>query len=204
MDYQKKYPRPEYRINIEMSLILSLVLLIILLIVFPTYKFNSIKNKEVRINILVEDIPITKQGIYRPPPPKPAVPIPSEDESIPEDETIEETYLNFDVKPLASSGNYEGFGNSAYRPPRPISEVIPEYPKEDYKNGVTGVVKLHVKVNSSGRVVEVVVLENTTNSRRCATAAQKAAYQCRYIPGYNGSDPIVCWTTRLITFSIPR
>ena len=204
MVYVTKNKNSYYRIAIKKSLIIALSLLIILLLLYPTYNPKNVKKKIVHINIVVEDIPITKQGIYRPPPPKPAIPIPTEEESVPEDETIEETNLNFDVSPFISSGTYEGFGSLSYIPPRPVAEVIPEYPKGDYKKGITGTVKLHVKINSNGKVVDVVVLENTTSSNRCAEAAMKAAYQCRYIPARRGNKTISCWTTRLIKFDIPK
>jgi len=204
MGYFKKKQSPEYRTNIEKSLTITLFIIIIIFILFPTFNFEYNEEKVVHLNIIVEDIPITKQGAYRPPPSKPAVPIPAEDESIPEDETIEVTNLDFKLSLPASPGGYEGFGVSSYVPPRPIAEVIPEYPKEDYKNGVTGVVKLHININSQGNVIEVIVLENTTNSELCAESAQKAASQCLYIPARSGNSHVSCWTTRLITFSIPK
>ena len=204
MGYFKKKQSPGYRINIEKSFTITLFIIIIIFILFPTYNFKLNKKKVVHLNIIVEDIPITKQGAYRPPPQKPAVPIPAEDESIPEDETIEVTNLDFKLSLPASPGGYEGFGVSSYVPPRPITEVIPEYPKEDYKKDVTGVVKLHININSQGKVIEIIVLENTTNSERCAESAKKAAFQCLYIPARRANKSVSCWTTRLITFSIPK
>ena len=124
-------------------------------------------------------------------------------ELIIEDETIEETELNFDVQPLTSADGYPGVG-APFIPPRPITEVIPEYPREDFKNGITGVVKLHVKVNERGKVIDVVVLENTTGSERCAAAARKAAFRGSYLPARQGSKPITTWTVRIITFDLPR
>ena len=98
----KKKQSPGYRINIEKSFALTLFIIIIVFILFPTYNFELNKKKVVHLNIIVEDIPITKQGAYRPPPQKPAVPIPAEDESIPEDETIEVTNLDFKLSLPAS------------------------------------------------------------------------------------------------------
>ena len=59
-------------------------------------------------------------------------------------------------------------------------------------------------LQNQGKVLEVIVLENTTNSDRCAETAKKAAYQCQYIPARQGKKPISCWTTRFIKFSIPK
>jgi len=192
-----------YRIRIEKSLILTLCLIIFIFLLFPTYQFNLKNQQAVYINIEVQDIPITKQGVFRPPPPRPAVPIPTEDECIPDDETIEITNLELNLQPLASSGSNKGFGSAPIVPPRPIVESFPEFPEEDYKNGVTGTIKLHVKIDESGKVTDVVVLENTTGSKRCAQAAIQAAYRWKYFPGRSGNTPKISWITQNFSFNIP-
>ena len=84
-----------YQKTIKKSLLISLILIISIFHLFPKFESQQHEQEIVYINILVQDIPITSQGVFKPPPPKPAVPIPSEDETIPIDETIEETNLNF-------------------------------------------------------------------------------------------------------------
>lgn len=196
--------KPSYRKTIEATLIITLSLIIFFFFLFPTLKRPIKENKIVHLDIVVENIPITRQSSYRPPPPKPAIPIPTEEETVPTDETIAETELNFDTFPFAANGALPGYTSPSFIAPRPIAEVIPEYPKEEYKRGVTGTIKLHVNIDQNGKVIEVVVLENTTQSELCAEAAIKAAYQCRYIPARQGNKPVACWTTRLIKFDIPR
>ena len=191
-----------YQKTIKKSLLISLILIIFIFHLFPKFESQQHEQEIVYINILVQDIPITSQGVFRPPPPKPAVPIPSEDETIPFDETIEETDLNFDIVPLSMNG-YHGIG-SAIVPARPLTLAFPEYPEEDIKNKISGIVKLHVNVNKRGKVVEIVVLENTTNSKRCAKAAKKATYKCKYIPAKKGNNFVDSWTIRLVKFDIPK
>ena len=194
----------EYQTVIKKSLIVVIVIIIFILQLFPTLKPHQVEEQIVHINIIVEDIPRTRQASFRPPPPKPAVPIPSEEESVPEDETIEDTDLKLDLYSSSPSGETGGFGSPPVIPPRPIVETIPEYPNEDYKNGVTGKVKLHIHVDKTGKVIDVVVLENTTDSKRCEDAAIAAARQCRYIPARQGNSNVNSWVTRTITFEIPQ
>lgn len=189
----------EYKLTFRKSLAIALFIIITLFQAFPVFERRKDNYPEaIHINILVENMPVTRQNRYRPPPPKPAVPIPTDDELVPEDETIVETNLN--VSPIASQGMEAGFGVAAIIAPRLIDEVFPEYPEKDYKKGVTGTVKLHVHVDAKGRVIDVVVLENTTQSEACADAARKAAFRTRYLPARQGAVSIASWTIRYFRF----
>jgi len=152
--------------------------------------------------LLLEDIPVTRQGVPRPKPVRPAIPIPSEEESLPEDETIEPTDLDqyFNLPPLP-----EGVGGSAaIIPPRPIAEVFPEFPERELKKGVRGVVELALKVDERGVVVDVYVIRNTTGSKTCEQAAVQAAYKTRFIPARRGSEHIVVWINKIYKFSAEK
>lgn len=192
-----------YKLNLERSTIIVLCLLIVLFIMFPHFNLEKKDaDKVVVATIVAEDIPITHQGAYRKPPLKPAVPIPSEDVLFPEDVTIEETEINYDL-PSQQLGT--GLpGQVAIFQPRPIFEVIPEYSEELQKKGVQGLVKLHIHINEAGSVDEVVILENTTGSSSCAKAAQEAAMKGRYIPARKSGEPTDLWITRTYTFGIQK
>ena len=202
--YQKDDARLNYFTNVEKATILALILVILLFLLFPTFNFT--KNEDVEVvftSLNIEDIPLTRQGTRRKPPPKPAVPIPSDDELIPEDLTIEETDLNFDLL-----SDQLGLGLLSGRPaifqPRPVFEVIPEYPQELQKKGIQGFVKLHLRVDKSGRVIKAIVLENTTNSKVCAKASLSAAQKCRYIPAKSSGKAVEIWITRTYTFGLQK
>lgn len=90
----------EYRKTIELGLIVSLLILIIF---FQTSKRYEVKKlvamkPSILINV-VEEIPQTVQQDRTPAPSRPSVPIASEDESLPEDETIELTNFDFTETP---------------------------------------------------------------------------------------------------------
>jgi TonB family protein len=125
-------------------------------------------------------VPTTRQGGLPRPPDMPQVPIPTEDEFIPEDETIETTELNL----LEGLPLFDGFSaNPSLRGgmgPRPIREVIPEYPESEREK--EGIVILNIRVNQRGRVDSVSIDTNTTSSSRLGRSAVEAAYKGLYDP----------------------
>lgn len=149
--------------------------------------------------VVIDDIPITRQAIKRPIPPRPVVPIPSDDPTIPEDLTIEETELDFE--PLAPFQVAEGI--QVIIPPRPIAEVIPEYPKIKTKNGGTrAVIELALFVDKEGLVKNVQMIRNSTPIKAFEQSAIEAAYQTRFIPAKKKDQPISVWFNKKYTFDI--
>ena len=202
--YQKDKIRRNYQINLEKATIAALCLLILLFFLFPKFHLSQKEPEKIIFTSLnIEDIPITRQGTRRKPPSKPAVPIPSENESIPDDLTIEDTEINFDhVSNQVGTGIFSG--RPAIFQPRPIFEVIPEYPHELQKKGIEGLVRLHLHINKHGRVERAIIIENTTNSEICANAAKTAALKCRYIPAKSSGKTVDIWITRTYTFGLQR
>jgi len=193
-----------YQINLEKASILALILVILLFLLFPRIKISeTIKTEGIGSSITVEDIPITRQGTPRKPPPRPVVPIPSEDDLIPDDVTIADTDLIFEQFSL-----HQGLGTTIGEiniiQPRPIFEVIPEYPEDLQKKGIEGLVKLHLHIDKSGHVIEVLILENTTDNIASADAAKNAALKGRYIPAKKNNKPTDLWITRIYTFGLQK
>ncbi|MBN2012385.1 TonB family protein [candidate division KSB1 bacterium] len=197
MDAIKK----SYRRTLEWGYFIALSGSILLLHTIPHYESKSQKTHVVQLNISVQDIPLTQQGTFKPPPLKPAVPIPVENESIPLDETINVTELNFDNSPISDNG-FVG-ASQQFIAPQAFAGAVAEYPPDDYKNKVTGEVKLNALIDKRGRVKEIIVLENTTGSNACAKAAIEAANKSRYYPARRGKEIVEAWVTMRITFEIP-
>jgi len=88
-----------YRKTCELSFIITLSIFIVLFLGWKRFitKPGSIQPKE--LVFLVEEIPHTEQSRPKPAPPRPSVPIASEDEEIPEETTIEFTDFNFGDDP---------------------------------------------------------------------------------------------------------
>ena len=148
----------------------------------------------------IENIPITRQGVKRKAPPRPVVPIPVEEPSIPEDLTIEPTELNFEASPLSNMPEGDGF--FTVTPPRPIADVFPEYPATEKEKGVEGEIELSLLVDEKGKVKNVHVVKNSTNSKICEESALKAAYQTQFIPAKQNKKYIAVWIRKIYKFGL--
>lgn len=196
-------PQISYRRRFELALIVSLSFSLLVFYLMRDWEMTVSQPEPEPIVLTVENIPQTRQpGTRRPPPPKkPALPIPSESETIPEDETIEPTMLDLSVGNIASSGNLDGVGGQIV-PPRPLAFVMPEHPEEDRKKEIRGEVKVSLEIDRTGKVAEAVVIENTTGSSRCAEAALRAALASRFVPARNAKGPVPYWLIQSYRFDL--
>lgn len=196
--------RDQYQLILEKSTVLALILVITFFVMFPRIKVGKPRKIEgIRTTLTVENIPITRQGKPQKPPPRPVVPIPSEDDLFPDDVTIEDTELNFESFSLSAGSGATPEQINIFQP-RPIFEVIPEYSEELQKKGIEGALKLHLHIDQTGRVIDVVILENTTGSSVCANAAKEAAFRGRYIPAKRDDKTTDIWITRTYTFGLQK
>jgi len=193
--------KKRYRIRLEKSLVFTLAITLILFLLFktrnakyeiPEYVFSS----EMVVN---EIMPVTRQAGRQRPPVIPRIPIVSEDEFVHEDVTIDIVDLNL-VEGLEA---YDIPGQNSSRPmsgPRPLLEVIPEYPDDLRKKGIAGVINLSILVNLAGKVDSVIVLGNSTKNQRLARAAVAAAYKTVYMPLKTRAKNKAFWIKRPIRF----
>lgn len=202
-DHQKE--KHDYKKRFELSLIITLFFFIILFNISKRFPFKNNKTKSLRINTIIDivDIPITKQGLrLKTHSVAPTIPIPVEDEFFPEDEIINDPiYLDFnnsqDHANMGLEGKDNGFGIVI---PRPLIEVIPEFPESLRKKGINGVVELSLLVNHSGRVDSVLVIKNTTNNQTLELLAIQAAFKTQFHKINNKSNYHI-WVNRSIRFS---
>jgi TonB family protein len=186
-----------YQKNLERGFIVALLLVIFLLQLLPKrFPAKKVELAPHLIRFIVQEVPRTKQTIRRgqPVPQKPAVPIASEEPEVPEDQTIDSTVIRWNAgdSPYGSAGLTAGKLDTL--PPRPIVQVMPEYPEELRKKGVKGVVRLLVRVDENGMVQDVVISSNSTGNQECENAAREAAYQSRYVPAYYKEKTLSVWT----------
>lgn len=194
----------QYRVRIEIGLIAVLVTLIVLFSIFRRRSMQS-ENPPLLFHesvILLDEVPVTHQGRPRTAPSRPVVPIPDENELLPEDMTVgpELFAAEAGVPLLGKGGAGDSHGGEGEFLPRPIREAVPEFPESDRAKGVRGVVKLHILVNARGRVDSVQVVQNTTGSRKLAQAVKDAAYQSLYRPPGGALKGQSCWITRPYRF----
>ncbi|TWI63428.1 TonB family protein [Pseudoduganella lurida] len=82
----------------------------------------------------------------------------------------------------------------------PRACTLPAYPKNAYKNGESGTVRLALLVGSDGRVMESKV-QKSSGSSELNNAARKALSQCRFkVAGNDGAEPV--WTTMEYVFTL--
>lgn len=202
--------RRRYRKVLEGATIASLVLVIFLFQWFRFAQFEEVAFEKIVHHIEVEPMPPTEQ-IRRPPPPqRPRTVIPSDDESIPEEETIAATEFSFaeipepPPPPEATTDSSNIF--VAYDvPPEPIDgwDAIYkhiEYPEIARYTGAEGKVFLKVLVNEKGIVDDVVLLKGCDSGVGLEEAAMAAAYEVKWRPAQQRERPIKVWVGYPVTF----
>lgn len=192
--------RERYPLYLRRALVTTLLLMIAFFVAFKRFEVERpAELPSVSLNVVVEPVPATRQGSRRPPPQKPAVPVEAETESLPEDEPIDWSWQEGTGQ--ETSGNQpEGTGGALLYLPRTIRDVIPEYP-EKLKGKVRGTVKLMLQIDPSGRVVKVLVVENTTGNEVLEEAAVRAAERCLFAPPRDAHGrPVSVWVTKIYRF----
>lgn len=203
VDQREQYPKKR-----DLSFIVSLIIGIISIRLAA--EIDAVPKLEIEAElpvVAVEHIPVTRQGKRKPPPPRPAVPVPVENDDIPEEETIDPVDVAYFANDGADGGagtEDDGIGTQGIVPPRPIAWVIPEYPDKERKRGVRGEVTLSLEIDARGRVVEAIVLENSTGSDLCAEAAKRAALASRFIPAKKLGKPTTYWLIQPYRFDLSK
>ena len=187
----------------KIAVVILLVFISIFQVIPKRYLNKKIVFRPVSVDFTIKAIPATVQLIRRgnPKPNKPTVPIPIEDLSFPEDATIDEA--NYDWQ-------WDGslFGNAAITagkadtiPPRPVLQVMPEYPEPLRKKNIKGSIKLLVRIGTKGRVKDVIVANNSTGSEICEKIAVEAAYRSTFVPATWENNTIEMWTSCVYSFN---
>ncbi len=206
VDLKRKYSKVFWR-----SMGISFLLHVLVVVLFPSFEVRSSPIQPDQELILVEPIPETRQ-IQRPPPPRPAVPIETESEDVPDDVTIESTELNFDQVqidlspppfiregvPVAGEEEIVPFWR-AERPPEPARRVMPEYPEVARKAGIEGVVFVRFTVGTDGRVRDAQVVRGPEIFRE---AALNAISQSVFRPALQNDKPVSVRMTMPIRFRL--
>ena len=191
--------RKTYVRRLERALFVSLVVAVVGLFAARYIVISKQQPVAPVFEIIVEDIPRTQQGVRRPPPPKPAIPVPSEDEAIPDDATIEPTTLDLQMALSTGPGNASP-GDAIVAQARPIAFVFPQFPDEERNKGIRGTVRVSIQIDEHGQVVDAVIIDNTTKSELCGRTAIKAARATKFVPAHNRMGPTISWLVLPYTF----
>jgi len=184
----------------EVGLILSLAIAIGLVMAFKRKNVVNFKEQAVKLQMIVEEIPVTEQ-IRRPPSPaRPSIPIETESEEVPEDETIDITeidYLRELVEPpiLLDTTDPVVIDFIPYdEPPKPIGDFDAilknlKYPEIARKAGVEGTVIVKITVDIKGNVVKTEIIQSLGNNG-CDEAAIAAIKKVKWKPAMQRDRPV--------------
>ena len=203
----------KYAKTFNMALVASFVLHGSVAGVFPTFDIEAAPRAKDQIVIQMEDLPETRQIERPPPPPRPAVPIETESDDVPDDVTIESTDLDFDEAPIdlppppppsASSGTSDEDEEileffSVEEEPRTLQTAQPKYPEVARKAGLEGTVFVRFVVGKDGRVERVNILRGPEIFR---DAAIDAVSQFRFSPAIQNDKPVRVWMQMPIRFRL--
>ena len=203
--------RLRYKKVIQLTLAFSLLLCILIFQAFK--KFDHEKaGWEIKLDkIVAEEIPQTVQEKLPPPPARPAIPIESESEDIPDNVTIEDTNIEFDrlperpLEPVVEQE--EGFVFVAYDdPPKPVGgfQTIQDnlvYPELAQKAGIQGTVVVQAKISDKGEVIDTRIIVPLGNSG-CNEAAVAAIKAAKWEPAKQRDKPVTVWISIPIRFKL--
>jgi periplasmic protein TonB len=202
--------RLKYKKVIEFTLVLSLLLCILLFQAFKKFEHEKVdSNIEVQ-KIQAEEIPQTQQEKLPPPPARPAIPIESESEDIPEDATMEETDIDFDEVPPPPPPPPDDDDQIQFipydEPPQPIGGFTAiqkklKYPEIARKAGIEGQVIIYAKINTKGVVINTKVVKPLGNSG-CNEAAISAIKQVKWKPAMQRDKPVTVWVSVPVKFKL--
>lgn len=195
---------------IEIGLIVSLFLMILVFQGWKRIERSSGTQSKGQLLFSVEEIPPqTEQQRAAPAPTRPTVPIASEDEDLPEDETIEFTDLDLDAEPPPPppppDDNDDIFAFVPHdEPPQPVGGMPAihrniDYPEIARRAGVEGMVILFVQVDVDGSIVDMRVVKKE-GLDVFVDAAKKAVTSVKWKPAMQRDRPVKVWASVPIEF----
>ena len=193
-----------YPVNVRLGGLLGIILVIIMFVTFPRF-LASVEFEGVD-QIIIEniDIPQTQQIDNTPPPARPSIPVPSDDEDIADDLTLDELdfddFSNLDAPPPPPSGPKVVF--IPYDdPPQALSPIRPSYPEIAQEAGIEGVVVVQAFIDKKGRVKETLILKGVPNTG-LDEAAMEAIRKTRFRPAKQRERAVGVWISIPVNFRL--
>lgn len=193
----------KYPVVIRVTGLIGVSLVILNFLIFP--RFLNTKEFENINQVIIEnvDIPQTQQIDNTPPPVRPSIPVPSDDEDIADDLTLDELDFddfNLDAPPPPPSGPKVIF--IPYDdPPVATTPIRPIYPEIAQEAGIEGVVIVQAFIDASGRVKETLILKGVPNTG-LDEAAMEAIRKTRFRPARQRERPVGVWISIPVNFKL--
>jgi protein TonB len=179
--------RAQYEKHVEIGFVVAIAILIVAFYAVPKFGEGMSMSKVADITVEVENIPQTKINTAPPPPARPTIPVASEDDDVPEDETLDESIFEFDnqadMAPPPPPDQEEEETVPFFKvskKPKVIKQVAPRYPELARKAGIEGQVVCEIVVGKDGRVKKARVVKSVP---MLDEAALNAVKQWVFSPG---------------------
>ena len=194
----------KYPVVIRITGLVGVGLVIMNFLIFPRFQ-NTMEFEDVD-QIIIEniDIPQTQQIDNTPPPARPSIPVPSDDEDIADDLTLDELdfddFSNMDAPPPPPSGPKVAFIPYDLAP-RAKSAIKPIYPEIAQEAGIEGVVGVQAFIDERGRVKETLILKGVPNTG-LDEAAMEAIRRTKFHPAEQRERPVAVWISIPVNFRL--
>ena len=196
--------KARYPIVVRLTTLTGIGLVILNFLLFPRFG-NSLEFDDIE-QVIIEniDIPQTQQIDNTPPPARPSIPVPSDDEDIADDLTLDELdfddFSNLDAPPPPPSGPKVVF--IPYDdPPVAMSPIRPTYPEIAQEAGIEGVVVVQAFIDEKGRVKETLILKGVPNTG-LDEAAMAAIRKTRFRPAKQRERAVGVWISIPVNFRL--
>lgn len=196
--------KTKYPIVVRLTTLIGISLVILNFLLFPRFG-NSLEFEDIE-QVIIEniDIPQTQQIDNTPPPARPSIPVPSDDEDIADDLTLDELdfddFSNLDAPPPPPSGPKVVF--IPYDdPPVAMSPIRPRYPEIAQEAGIEGVVVVQAFIDEKGRVKETLILKGVPNTG-LDEAAMEAIRKTRFRPAKQRERSVGVWISIPVNFRL--
>ena len=196
--------KTRYRIVIRITALFGILLITLNFLLYPRF-VNTVDFENVE-QVIIEniDIPQTQQIDNTPPPARPSIPVPSDDEDIADDLTLDELdfddFSNLDAPPPPPSGPKVVF--IPYDdPPVAMTPIRPQYPEIAQEAGIEGVVVVQAFIDEKGRVKETLILKGVPNTG-LDEAAMQAIRNTRFRPAKQRERAVGVWISIPVNFRL--
>ena len=196
--------KARYPLVVRITTLTGIGLVILNFLLFPRFG-NSLEFEDIE-QVIIEniDIPQTQQIDNTPPPARPSIPVPSDDEDIADDLTLDELdfddFSNLDAPPPPPSGPKVVF--IPYDdPPVAMSPIRPKYPEIAQEAGIEGVVVVQAIIDEKGRVKETLILKGVPNTG-LDEAAMEAIRKTKFRPAKQRERAVGVWISIPVNFRL--
>ena len=177
--------------------------IIITFLSFPRFLAEAGLEQVEQIIIENIDIPQTQQIDNIPPPARPSIPVPTDDEDIADDLTLDDLDFDdfeaWDAPPQPTGPKVKFIPYDT--PPKPLRPIKPLYPEIAQEAGIEGVVVVQAFIDKKGRVKETTILKGIPNTG-LDEAAMEAIRKTRFSPAKQRERKVGVWISIPVNFKL--